>query len=101
MPMKVFISQPMTGLTDDEIQIQRKEAIKDLTGFLETDFEILNSFVPNVGNENRPLYYLGRAIQCLDEADLAYFVDGWEKSRGCRIEHESAILYGIDILHQV
>ena len=30
----------------------------------------------------------------------AYFCKGWEKARGCRIEHEAATAYGLTILYE-
>ena len=32
------------------------------------------------------------------EADAAVFAKGWEEARGCRIEHEICLAYGIDIV---
>jgi len=29
------------------------------------------------------------------KTDIVYFAYGWEKSRGCRIEYEYAVQYGI------
>lgn len=28
--------------------------------------------------------------------DVAYFAEGWQEARGCKIEHECAVQYGID-----
>ena len=44
------------------------------------------------------LVYLGRSIEVLAKADLAVFMNGWEKARGCRIEHQTAKDYGIPTL---
>ena len=30
----------------------------------------------------------------------AYFCKGWENARGCRIEHETAEVYGLDIIYE-
>lgn len=35
----------------------------------------------------------------LADADVIYFADGWEDARGCVIEHECAIRYGLNIIH--
>ncbi|RHU77980.1 DUF2829 domain-containing protein [Butyribacter intestini] len=32
------------------------------------------------------------------DADVAYFAKGWESARGCRIENQCAIEYGIDTI---
>lgn len=30
----------------------------------------------------------------------AYFCKGWENTRGCRIEHEAAKAYGLEIIYE-
>lgn len=32
------------------------------------------------------------------DADLVYFAKGWEDARGCMIERECAVQYGVPIL---
>lgn len=43
--MKVFISQPMKGLTDDEIKANRKKAIDLITLKYNGDVEFIDSFI--------------------------------------------------------
>lgn len=31
---------------------------------------------------------------------LAYFCKGWENARGCRIEHDAAVAYGLEVLYE-
>jgi len=37
----------------------------------------------------------GKKIK-LSTADVAYFAEGWDEARGCKIEHECAVEYGIN-----
>lgn len=30
----------------------------------------------------------------------AYFCKGWEKARGCKIEHDAAVAYGLEIIYE-
>lgn len=46
----------------------------------------------------KPLWYLAKSLELLSAADVAYFVKGWEKARGCKIENTCAIEYGIDVI---
>lgn len=83
----------MNGLSEDEIKRTRlniEQRIKQLFG----NVDIINSFYLEGGL--KPLFNLGRSIQLLSEADIAYFAPGWSKARGCRIEYMSAFDYGID-----
>lgn len=87
---KIMISQPMKGKTNEQIKDERealKIAIEASGGIcMDTVFE-------NVDN-GTPLSYLAKSIKYLDEADIVWFMPGWDKSRGCRIEFECAKEYG-------
>lgn len=99
--MKVFISQPMKELSDGQILEERHHALDFLkTIFHDREIEVLDSFYLGAPAEIKPLWFLGRSIQVLSMADLAFFCKGWEKARGCRIEHECAEKYGIKIVEE-
>lgn len=42
--------------------------------------------------------YLAKSLELLADADVAYFARGWESARGCLIENQCAIEYGIDTI---
>lgn len=90
--MKVMISQPMNGLTDEEIKAVREEVIK----VINPEWEVLKTLF-DIEFDN-PIYYLAKSIEKLAEADVVVFVPGWEKARGCKIEYEIAKAYGKFIL---
>lgn len=96
---KVFISQPMNGLTDDEIMRERERAIGAACKAL-GEVEVLDSLFEDVPEDATPLWYLGQSILVLAQADVAYFVKGWETARGCAIEHECAARYGISTIEE-
>ena len=99
MTIKVFISQPMNGKSNDEIELERKRAIEDIEEEFDTDeIIILDSFFKDVPHNAKPLWFLGKSIELLSTADMVYFCKDWEKARGCRIEHECAEEYGIPII---
>ncbi len=95
---KLFISQPMKGKTDDEILKTRNDAIEKAKKVYGRDIEVIDSFFQDAPVEAKPLWFLGKSIELLSTADIAFFADGWEKARGCIIEHECAVRYGIPIL---
>lgn len=92
--MRVFISQPMRGLTNEEIKNIRDKVIKNKT--IKGDI-IIDSFFENAPVDAKPLWFLGKSLQLLSTADKVIFIGGWEKFRGCVIEHECAKQYGIQI----
>ena len=97
---KLFISQPMKGKTDEEILAVREKAIANAKAQLsdEEDVEVIDSFFQNAPADARPLWFLGKSLELLSTADVAYFAKGWENARGCRIENTCAIEYGIDVI---
>lgn len=95
---KLFISQPMKGKTDEEILKERQMAIEKARNALSEDVEVIDSFFQSAPVDAKPLWFLGKSLELLSTADIAYFADGWENARGCKIEHECAIQYGIMII---
>lgn len=93
---KLFISQPMKGKSDEEILRERETAIEEAKRVCGEEVEVIDSFFQNAPADARPLWFLGKSIELLSTADVAYFAPGWKEARGCRIEHECAVEYGID-----
>ena len=96
---KVFISQPMKDKSNSDILNERDAVIAELEEELGEPFEVIESYAPK-NKLAHPLISLGGAIQQLAEANLAVFCKGWEEVRGCKIEHECAIQYGIEVLEK-
>lgn len=99
-PTLIFISQPMSGRSREGIDQERKLILDDLPRILGVDSveEIPSVFDEKTIRTMHPLYCLGMSLQLLSAAEVAVFADGWEEARGCRIEHECALQYGIKIL---
>lgn len=95
MSKKLFISQPMRGKSDAEILAVREQAIQVAERLLGEKVEVIDSFFQNAAEDARPLWFLGKSLELLSTADMAYFAHGWMDARGCRIEHECAVQYGI------
>lgn len=97
--VSVFISQPMRDKTHDEIVADRERAIETVKSILGTDIEIIDSYFSNPPAEATVLWCLGESIKLLGEANIVYFTPGWEKARGCNIEHCVAVSYDIPIIY--
>lgn len=95
--MKVFISQPMRGLAEREIKLNRLRAIENIKSLYGNDVEIIDSYFDN--NE-KPLFKLGKSIELLSKADIIYLCKGWNKARGCKIEYMCASGYDIKIIFE-
>lgn len=97
---KLFISQPMRGLTDEEIIAAREKAVLLATKAIGEPVQLVDSFFQGAPAENRPLWYLGKSLQMLAVADIAFFAKGWENARGCRMEHLCATEYGVPVIEE-
>lgn len=95
---KLFISQPMKGKTDDEILAEREKAIKSAERQLGESVEVIDSFFQSAPADAKPLWFLGKSLELLSGADIAYFAKGWQEARGCKIENTCAIEYGIAVI---
>ena len=95
MNRTLFISQPMSGLTHEEIMKVRNEA----TQYIESKYPDDNIIVlPSYQIVEQNATYnaisavnlLGNAISMMGGANIVYFVPGWRDSKGCQIENEVA-----------
>ena len=103
MMKKLFISQPMKGLTDEEILKTRDSIRFRAEKTIGKPVELIDSFIadyPGDINKYVPVWYLGRSIQFLSESDIAYFGGDWRNARGCKIEYQVAKEYGIKIIEE-
>ena len=91
---KLFISQPMRGKSDEEILSERSNAIQAAKDALGEDIEPIDSFF-GTSDMSHALEYLGESLKLLAKSDIAYFAPGWNEARGCKIEHQCALEYGI------
>lgn len=107
MIKKAMLSQPMRGKTNKEIAATREAAIKVLK---EKGYEIVNTlFTDDWYNKEQmesrgvvqiPLCFLAKSLENMSLCHVVYFCKGWDKTRGCKIEHEAAVAYGVDILYE-
>ena len=95
---KLFLSQPMRGKSDEEILAERERAIKSAERELGEPVEVIDSYISDAPAGAKPLWYLGKSLELLADADIAFFARGWENARGCRIENTAAIEYGITVI---
>lgn len=93
---KLFISQPMRGKTDEEIKIERENAINQARKIIGEEVEVLETFFEDFRPDAKPLHYLAKSLEYLADADVVIFIGDWKNYRGCKIEHECAVEYGID-----
>ena len=105
--MKAMISQPMAGLSAAEISGAREKAVEYLE---KSGYEVVNTLFTDKwysekameerGVVQRPLCFLAKSLENMSKCHAAFFCKGWEHARGCRIEHEAALAYGLTVIHE-
>ena len=105
--MKAMLSQPMAGKTEQEIIETRERAI---TALKENGYDVVNTLFTDEWHSNEamesrgvvqiPLCFLAKSLENMSLCHAAYFCKGWENARGCRIEHEAAKAYGLEIIYE-
>ena len=102
-----MLSQPMAGKTEEEIKETRERAIQVLR---EKGYEIVNTLFTDEwyskesmeerGVVQIPLCFLAKSLESMSLCHAVYFCKGWENTRGCRIEHDAAVAYGLDVIYE-
>lgn len=105
--MKAMLSQPMAGKTEKEIVETRERAIValheagyDVINTLFTDEWYSKESMTERGVVQIPLCFLAKSLENMSLCHAAYFCKGWEDARGCRIEHDAAVAYGLTVLYE-
>lgn len=103
---KAMLSQPMGGKTQEEIVETRERAIRALQdrGYKVVNTLFTDEWYSKEAMEARgvvqiPLCFLAKSLENMSLCHAAYFCRGWEQARGCRIEHEAAKSYGLEIIY--
>lgn len=95
--MKLMISQPMRGKANEQIREERAELVSRLQ---EEGNEVIDTVFENAPvDEDIAIYMLSQSIRYIGKVDGIVFMKGWEKARGCKIEHEVAVEYGKQVFY--
>ena len=94
-------------IADEEIIETREKAMKVLN---EKGYEVVNTLFTDEWYSNEamkergvvqiPLCFLAKSLENMSLCHAAYFCKGWENARGCRIEHDAAVAYGLEIIYE-
>lgn len=90
--MKLMISQPMKGKTNEQIREERAELIQKLKA---EGYEVVDTVFENApADEDIAIYMLSQSIRYIGKVDGVVFMPGWTQARGCKIEYQVAQEYG-------
>lgn len=101
--MRIYISTPITGRDLDKQRGKAAEIAKRIAAAGHTPVNPFDTPAPPAYFNERQqyAYYMGMDIAELLRCDAAYFARGWDKSKGCMLEHAAAQIYGLNIYHSI
>ena len=112
MYKNIFISQPMSGKSEEEILATRQKEIEKIHQLFDADgveINIIASYIDDATRKhfkehvsddiNWDIFWLSQSLERLAMADMIWLCEGWEYSKGCNVELECAMQYGISIVY--
>lgn len=104
---KIMISQPMNGFTEEQItnaqnkflEYAKKENLEVVNTYFQDD-RYSQDFMSSRDVVQIPVYFLAKSLEYMSKCSIVYFAKGWENARGCKIEHEVALQYGMEIIYE-
>lgn len=94
---KLFISCPMKGRTEENIRKSMEKMHKIAEIVFDQELEVIPTYIEDnpPENGNQGIWYLGKSIQLLSEADFFIGIEWNDYFKGCETERMVARDYGI------
>lgn len=97
--MKIYISIPISGYPIEEQKAKAREIADKLR---KLGHEPVNPFdtpeaPQGLSEKERYNYYMGEDLKRLLTCDAIFLCDGWDKSKGCRVEAGAALAYKLQV----
>lgn len=89
----IYIAGPITGVPDYHEKFQKARTELNRHDWIVFDPSVLPSGLPWEA-------YMPICYSMMDASDAIYFLRGWERSRGARLEFERATKRGIKIMFE-
>lgn len=94
---KLFISCPMKCRTEENIKKSMEKMHKIAEIVFDQELEVIPTYIEDNPPENgkQGIWYLGKSIQMMAEADYFIGIEYCDFYKGCTAEREVARIYGI------
>ena len=102
----------MSGKSEEEILATRQKEIDKIHQFFDADgveINIITSYIDDATRNhfkkyvsddiNWDIFWLSQSLERLAMADMIWLCEGWEYSKGCNVELECAIQYGLVVVY--
>lgn len=97
MAKKIYISLPIAHYDLEE----RKEYAKKVEATLKHYYgEVVNPFDNGVPDNADWTVHMRKDLQMLLGCDEIFMCSGWERSKGCKLEHDVATSCGLDVRYE-
>lgn len=98
---KLFVSVPTKGRTEEEIKASIQKMKKIAEVYEGEELELIDSYVEDdpPKNVHSPVWYLGKSLEKLSEADIFIGIEDDYDWSGCYIERQAAHRYDIKAYH--
>lgn len=89
----------MKSKSTEQVRVEMNKVFQQIKDKL-PEAELIDSIITDADKEiavkgdDVGLWYLGKSIQMMAEADIVFFVGNYKEFRGCTIEREVAEKYG-------
>ena len=128
--LKVFVSMPMKNKSTDRIRKEMERIKEVAEKRIDQKLELIDSIhkapaeeevakpegfaIPPAGGtptaqiedlrrdaiKNNPVYWLGKSIELMAQADYVMFAKGFDNAKGCAVEFAVADSYGMKLLFE-
>lgn len=95
---KLFISCPMKGRTEENIRKSMEKMHKIAEIVFDQELEVIPTYIEDnpPKNNNQAVWFLGKSIQMLSEADYFIGIEWCDFYKGCSVESDVAKKYEIE-----
>ena len=95
--MRIYISIPISG---HNLTTQQRKALEIAEKLRQLGHEPVSTLPPpeapsGLSEKEEYAYYIGEDMKKLLLCDAVFLCDGWNRSKGCRLEVQAASLYGM------
>lgn len=95
--LRVYCAVPMWGRAESAIASELESAVSLYSSHTGKSCELVN--YSRAHTALSPLEAFGESVKSMAKADVVLMLDGWEEARGCRLEHEIAMGFGVPVVY--